>query len=251
MSTVIIAIICLVVLAVVVLLVVNKPFREQLLIKFKGRTDEVMAQDAMTPEGATDYYNNAIRKMEEKYNKANQLYIEVTGKLDSNEKELHMAKKELMKLEQNIIAAIDANNDTDAMTLQMKKETLMVKNESLKSVIEELKESKQHQKEVVDQLAVDLEALKQEKEKTIFELQANNQIIELHESINSVAATNESDRMLEKVREGVNKTREKATGSRIAYETSLDTQERRAEQAAREENARKAIEELKKKRGKL
>ena len=132
----------------------------------------------------------------------------------------------------------------------MKKENLLVKADTLKTVIGELKDSKQHQQEVRDQLAKELEDLKQEKEKVIFEIQANNQIIELHESMNTVASSNESDRMLEKVRAGANKTREKASGSKIAYETSTDTIERRAEQSAREEEARKKIEELKQKRGK-
>ncbi len=99
-------------------------------------------------------------------------------------------------------------------------------------------------------MAKELDDLKQEKEKTIFELQANDQIIKLHESMNAATSSSETDRMLEKVRAGANKTREMATGSKIAYETSTDTVERRAEQSAREEEARKKIEELKQKRGK-
>jgi len=231
------------------LLICNKPFLQQLVVKFRGRTEEVMIQNAMTPEGAADFYNSAIRELEDKCNRANQLYVELTGKLDTNEKDLYQTKKDMMRLDQDIMTAIDANRDNDALTLQMKKETMTVKIESLKTVIEELKQSKTHQEEIRNQLATELEALKQEKEKTLCELRANAQIIELHETMNSVTSTNESERMLEHVREGANRTRERATGSRIAYETSTETQERRAEQAAREENARRAIEEMKRRRG--
>lgn len=235
---------------VVILLIINKPFVAQLLIKFRGRTEEVMNKDAMTPEGAADFYNAAIQEKEQNYRKANQLFVEVTGKLDAAEKDLYDVKKQIARLDQNINSAIDAGKDDDAMVFQMKKENLLVKTDTLKNMIGELKESKQHQQEVKDQMAKELDDLKQEKEKTIFELQANDQIIKLHESMNAVTSSSETDRMLEKVRAGANKTREMATGSKIAYETSTDTVERRAEQSAREEEARKKIEELKQKRGK-
>lgn len=235
---------------VIILLIINKPFVAQLLIKFRGRTEEVMNKDAMTPEGAADFYNAAIQEKEQNYRKANQLFVEVTGKLDAAEKDLYDVKKQIARLDQNINSAIDAGKDDDAMVFQMKKENLLVKADTLKNMIGELKESKQHQQEVKDQMAKELDDLKQEKEKTIFELQANDQIIKLHESMNAATSSSETDRMLEKVRAGANKTREMATGSKIAYETSTDTVERRAEQSAREEEARKKIEELKQKRGK-
>ena len=235
---------------IVILLIINKPFVAQLLIKFRGRTEEVMNKDAMTPEGAADFYNVAIQEKEQNYKKANQLFVEVTGKLDAAEKDLYDVKKQIARLDQNINSAIDAGKDDDAMVFQMKKENLLVKTDTLKNMIGELKESKQHQQEVKDQMAKELDDLKQEKEKTIFELQANDQIIKLHESMNAATSSSETDRMLEKVRAGANKTREMATGSKIAYETSTDTVERRAEQSAREEEARKKIEELKQKRGK-
>ena len=235
---------------VVILLIINKPFVAQLLIKFRGRTEEVMNKDAMTPEGAADFYNVAIQEKEQNYRKANQLFVEVTGKLDAAEKDLYDVKKQIARLDQNINSAIDAGKDDDAMVFQMKKENLLMKADTLKNMIGELKESKQHQQEVKDQMAKELDDLKQEKEKTVFELQANDQIIKLHESMNAATSSSETDRMLEKVRAGANKTREMATGAKIAYETSTDTVERRAEQSAREEEARKKIEELKQKRGK-
>ena len=58
--------IILVIIAIVTLIAFfNTPFGKQLRVKAKGRTDEVMRQDASTPEGARDYYNAAIRDKEE------------------------------------------------------------------------------------------------------------------------------------------------------------------------------------------
>lgn len=249
MNGAIIAVVIILVL-VVVAFILNKPFGKQLLIKFRGRTDEIMAQDAMTPEGAADYFNNAIREKEEKYSKANQLYVEITGKLDNAEKSLYMSQKDGIKVTRDIESAVDAGRDSDALNLAMKQETINQKIATLKATIEELKKSQEQQKEIRNQLATEVQNLKEEKDRTIFQLQADSQIIELHEIMDKVAANNESDRMLEKVREGANKTRERAAGSRIAYESSMDTQTRRAEQNARQQNAQNIVDEIKRKRGK-
>lgn len=60
---------------------------------------------------------------------------------------------------------------------------------------------------------------------------------------------NESERMLERVREGAKKTRQKAEGSRIAFDSSTQAQDMRLEANERERNARRTIEEMKRKRG--
>lgn len=234
-------------LLLIIALILNRPFRKQLLIKYRGRTDEIMSKDAMTPEGAADIFNNAIREKEEKYIKANQLYTEVTGKLETARKNLRQMQKEQMQKTQQCQNAVDNNNDQDAMVLAMRLETLKSNIEVLKQTITELEASAEHQKEVRDQLALEVTSLKEEKDKKIFELQAANQTIALHESIDEVASSNESDRMLEKVRDGVTKAQEKATGSRMAYESSVSTQERRVEQRAKEESARKIVESMKRK----
>lgn len=232
-----------------VIIRINKPFWEQLKIKFRGRTDEMMRQDAMTPEGAADYYNNAIREKEERYLKANQLYTEVTGKLESARKELRQLQKEQMVKNQNMQQAVDNGNDNDAMTFALRLETLKSNIEVAKTTIKDLEQSADHQKEVRDQLAMEVQSLKEEKDKTLFQLEAAQQQIQLHEAIDDVASSNESDRMLEHVREGVSKAQERATGARIAYESSMATQERRAEQNAREDAARQLVENAKRKRG--
>ena len=238
-------------IAVIILaLLLNKPFRQQLLVKFRGRTDEMMRQDASTPEGAKDYYNAAIREKEDFYNKASATYAEISGKLDSTEKDLYQANKDIMKVTQQLNQCIDNNNDEDAMTYAMKKTTLENKVEVLKETIVEIKEAQKHQKEVRDQAASDLQKLREEKERVVFQLEADSQIIELHQSLDSIAANNESDRMLERVREGAKKARERAEGSRIAYETSSQAADRRLAREERDREARRMVEELKRQRGK-
>jgi phage shock protein A len=241
----------LVLIAIIILiLLLNKPFCQQLLVKFRGRTDEMMRQDASTPEGAKDYYNAAIREKEDFYNKASATYAEISGKLDSAEKDLYQTNKDIMKVTQQLNQCIDNNNDDDAMIYAMKKQTLENKLEVLKDTIVEIKEAQKHQGEVREQAATDLQKLREEKERVVFQLEADSQIIELHQALDNVAASNESDRMLERVREGAKKTRQRAEGSRIAYETSSQAADRRLERAEQDREARRLIEELKRQRGK-
>ena len=239
-----------VLIAVVFLaLALNPAFRKQLHIRFKGTTEEVMTKDAMTPEGAAAYYNNAITEKNSQVVAANNLYIELTGKLNAAQRQLYELKKDEIRYNRDLEAAVDANKEQESMTLSMKLNTIDSKKQSLENTIKELEKSTAQQKERKDNLEQELIALKEEKEQTVFDLQANTQIIEANSKM-SAAVTNESDNMLEKVREGAKKTREKAIGSQIAYETSMSTQERRAEQAAKEEQARQRIEALKRKQGK-
>ena len=120
----------------------------------------------------------------------------------------------------------------------------------LKDTIEEMKQAKAHQKEIRDQAATDLQKLKEEKEQVLFQMEADSQIIQLHQSMDSMNINNETERMLDRVREGARKTRERAEGSRIAYDTSSQAQDRRLEASERERNVRQMLEEMKRQRGK-
>ena len=243
-------IVLIIIVVVVVIAFFNTSFGKQLIIKLKGRTDEVMRQDASTPEGARDYYNAAIRDKEEFYNKASATFAEISGKLDSAEKELYQSNKEIMRITQQINACLDDNDEENAMSYAMKKSTLESKISVLKDTIEEIKQAKAHQKEIRDQAATDLQKTKEEKEQVLFQMEADSQIIQLHQSMDSMNINNETERMLERVREGARKTRERAEGSRIAYDTSSQAQDRRLEASERERNARQMLEEMKRQRGK-
>ena len=237
-------------LIVVVYIVFGTTFGKQLRVKASGRADEVMRQDASTVEGATDYYNAAIREKEDFYNKANLTFAEISGKLEISEKELYETNKEIMRITQQINACLDSNDEETAMSYAMKKTTLESKINVLKDTIEEIKQAKSHQKEIRDQAAIELQKLKEEKEQVLFQMEADSQIIELHQSMDNMSINNETDRMLERVREGSRKMRQKAEGSRVAYDTSAQAADRRLETSERERNARQMLEEMKRQRGK-
>jgi len=236
-------------IVLVFLLIFNKPFLQQLLVKFRGRTDEIMRQDASTPEGAKDYYNAAIREKEEFYNRASATYADISGKVDTTEKDLYQVKKDVMKTKQQLNLCVDGSNDEDALYYANRLVTLESKIEVLQDTIAEMKEAQKHQKEVRDQAAVELRKLREEKEQVVFQLEADHQMIELHQSLDNLALNSESDRMLERVREGAKKTRERAKGSKIAYDTSAQAAENRMRQSEQNREAQREVDELKRQRG--
>ena len=120
-----------IIVLVVIALLLNKPMRQQLLIKFRGRTEQIARNDASTPEGAADYFNNAIREKENLYSSANRSYTEISGKLDETEKEQYLLKKELMKIDKQIGECLDANDEDTARTYAMRKVTISEKIEIL------------------------------------------------------------------------------------------------------------------------
>lgn len=239
--------ICLVL--VVIAFALNKPFRQQLLVKYRGRTEEMARQDAAEPEGAKDYFNNAIREKEILYGNAERSFIEISGKLDEAEKEQYHLKKDLMKINKSIEDCLDANDEAGARQYATRKITADQKINTLSETIEEFKKAKAQQEEIRNAIKTELDELKEEKERTIFQLEADQQIIKLHEGMNTSASSSESDHMLERVREGAKKTRERAAGSQIAYDTSATAQNRRLDEQERNREANQLLEEMKRRRG--
>lgn len=152
-------IIVVIVLAVIILF--GTVFGKQLRVKMKGRTDEVMRQDAQTPEGAKDYYNAAIREKEEFYNRASTSFAEISGKRQAAQNDLRNANKEYMRVTKQMNECIDSNNENEAMQYAMKKSTLENKINVLKDTIAEMKEAELHMIQVHRQQIVDLRLLKE------------------------------------------------------------------------------------------
>ena len=142
-------VIVVIVLAVIILF--GTVFGKQLRVKMKGRTDEVMRQDAQTPEGARDYYNAAIREKEDFYNRASASFAEISGKRSAAENDLHKTRKEIMKVTNDMNACIDSDREDEAMQYARKKSTLESKVEVLKDTVDEMKEVEAHQKEIMQQ----------------------------------------------------------------------------------------------------
>lgn len=235
-------IIVILVVAVIVFFTTTKTGK-RLKMRASGTADEMISNDASTPDGAKAYYNSIISKKEDSYIKANSLYTQIEGKIQNYETQLRQLQKENMQMDLSVASCIDRNDDESAKVYLAKQQEVTDKIETIKTTLKELKENRDVQKENLTALQEEIKSLKAEKDKAVFTLEAAETV----KSLQSATSTSnqEEDRMLEKVREGVKKVKEQADGTRIAYENSTDAQMKRLDKKMKDEELQKKLDALK------
>lgn len=235
-------IIVILVVAVIVFFTTTKTGK-RLKMRASGTADEMISNDASTPDGAKAYYSSVISKKEDSYVKANSLYTQIEGKIQNYETQLRQLQKENMQMDLSVASCISKNDDDGAKVYLAKQQDIADKIETIKTTLKELKENRDVQKENLAALQDEIKSLKAEKDKAVFTLEAAETVKSL-QSVPS-ASSQEEDRMLEKVREGVQKTKEQADGTRIAYENSTDIQMKRLDKKMKDEELQKKLDALK------
>lgn len=216
---------------------------KRLWARVTGAIDEAMNLDASTPEGAAAYYNAAIEAKEEQYKQAVDTLSQMIGKAETYEQQLRDLKKDRMQCELDMRKCIDMRDDEAAKFYIRKQTEIDEQIQILKQNVPALQENANLQQEVVNNLKDEIENLRSEKEKIILTLETSQSIKAL--KVSSYAATTEEEKMLERVREGVQKSKEEATGHRIAYENSTDVQQKRLDQRMRDADVEAKLQALK------
>ena len=189
-----------------------------------GTATEAIIKDASTPEGAKAYYNEAIDAKKDQYNKANQIYTQMLGKITSYEEQLRALQKENMQLNLNINACIDKGDDEGAKVYLKK------------------------QQDAEDKIAVLKDTLKELRSNAILTLETAQVTKSLQ--VTPGASDKEEDKMLEVVREGIKKQKEAADGTKAAFDASADVQQKRLDKKMKDEVIDKKLQELKARKGK-
>lgn len=216
---------------------------KRLRLRASGTADEIASRDASTPEGANAYYNTAIAKKEEDYQKAHSVYAQMLGKIESYEEQLRMLKKENMQLNLNINVCIEKNDDEGAKVYLARQEEVSEKIDIIKEALKELKENAALQDETLKDMFNGLNELKSEKETAILTLETA-QVTKSLQATPGISPR-EEDKMLEKVRHGIQKTKEKADGNKIAYESSAIVQQKRLDKKMKDDEIQRRLEQLK------
>lgn len=233
-----------IVLIVAGLLVVNNTkLGKRLLLRAKGTADEMLNQDASTPEGAKAYYNAAIDAKIDVYQDAVQTLGQMKGKSQTYEQQLRDYKKDRMKYDMCLRQCINSGDDETAKIYIGKMSDVDDKIEILKATLSELNSNIAVQEENASALREEIEALKAEKDKTILTLETSQTVMAL--KVDSGVATTEEDKMLEKVRDGTQKAKEAAVGHKIAYENSGAVQQKRLDQRMRDADIEAKLQALK------
>lgn len=218
-------------------------FGKRLQLRVSGTADEMVSRDASTPEGAKAYYNTAIFKKEEDYQKAYSIYTQMLGKIQTYEEQLRSLQKEDMQLNLNINSCVDKNDDNGAKVYLKRQQEVSNKIEIIKNALKELRDNCLLQKETVDNIFTELGDLKAEKENAILMLETAQVTKSLQATTGT--STREEDKMLERVRDGVRRTKEEADGNKIAYESSSTVQQQRLYKRMKDEDVDRKLQELK------
>ena len=89
----------------------------------------------------------------------------------------------------------------------------------------------------------ELNELKSEKETAILTLETA-QVTKSLQATPGISSR-EEDKMLEKVRDGIKKTKEEADGNKIAYESSATVQQKRLDKKMKDDEIQRKLEQLK------
>lgn len=231
----------------IVAILFGTTFGKRLRIRASGTADEVITKDAGTIEGARAYYSASIEKKTREYQEAHGIYTKQLGKIESYETQLRELQKDKMQYNLKVNNCVEKNDDEAAKVYLKKKQDAEDRIGIVKTSLDNLVEDNKRQKELVDNLLENLNDLKSEKEKAIMTL-------DMAESSKSLRPTevssDEEDKMLEKVREGVRKATEEANGNRIAYDNSASVQEKRLDKKMKEDEIERQLQELKAARNK-
>ena len=219
---------------------------KRILLRIKGTAKEAIDKDASTQAGAAAHYQNAIDKKEEEYRNAYHAHAQLLGEISSYEKELREYRKSSMQIDININTCINNTDDEGAKAYLVRQQNINDKIDILKDTVTTLKENAIVQKENVDSLLEQLNELKVEKEKSLLILKTSEST--KTSKISPCISSNEEDKMLEKVREGIRKKQKEADGLKIAYENSAEVQQQRLDKKMQDNAIEQKLQELKAKR---
>ena len=148
-----------------------------------------------------------------------------------------------MQLNLNINTCVDKNDDEGAKVYLKRQQEVNEKVDIIKNALKELKSNSVLQKETVDNIFAELGDLKSEKENAILTLETA-QVTKSLQATPGISSK-EEDKMLEKVRDGIRKTKEEADGNKVAYENSSTVQQMRLDKRMKDEEVDQKLQELK------
>lgn len=216
---------------------------KRLRLRASGTAEEMITKDAATPNGAKAHYNAVISKKEEEYQNVNKFYTETLGNIRFYETQLRSLQKENMQLNLNINNCVEKNDDNGAKVYLGRQQEVNDKIDIIKNTLVELRRNSELQKENLDTLYENINNLKSEKETSVLTLEA----AEITKSLKSAPGvySQEEDKMLEKVRDGVKKAKKEADGVSIAYENSMDVQQKRLDKKMKDDEVNRKLKQLK------
>ena len=234
--------------AIVILLAASKTRVGKIVsLRVRGSVEEAINNDAGTVDGAKAHYNNAIQAKAEACNKAAQTLGAMRGKADTYARQLRDYQKDRMQYDISLKAALKSGDDNTARQCLEKMDEIDENIRILKETVDELDNNIRLQEELVATLTKDRNDLVAERDRTILSLETSKDVMSLR--VDPGIAMTDEDKMLDKVRDGARRARERAIGHKAAYESSDAVQRQRLAKQTRAATIDDRLKKLKEQHG--
>lgn len=220
----------------------------QARVLFKGFGNKFFQDITKTPEGATAVYEEAINLATEEYQRANNLYQKLTGRLNT-------AKEDLKRVSKNLETArkdcenFAANQKWDKVELYAEQiELLEQEKSSYEELVTSLINDVNEASEINSAKEKKLAQLKRDKKKTITEMMLNQQKKEIYDEMDELKSLNNTtNKLLASVKENAKDQKEMAVGAKAVHDSKTSTKLQRAEAEAKALRSNSIVEEMKRK----
>ena len=232
-------------IVIVVIIAILIMFHGEVGALFKGFVRLFIKDMAATPEGARAIYEEKIDQAQEAYNRACESLRRAAGKHESSKKDLENLKERLKKVEKDCEALVKNGNLEAAALKADEREEILADIERCKTLITAYATAETETREVQQKCEENLRKLKKEAKDVVENMKVKKQLTEVYKSVDELASSTATDKLLESIREKNKDLNEEALGSRAVHESRTSTKVAKAEAEAKKLQSNEYLESLK------
>lgn len=208
--------------------------RQKLMVLARGGLNWFIEDRAKTPEGAEAVFTEAIRKVQEQYDKAAATYNKLHGKHRRLTDEVERLTAEIARTEHSCEALAQKGDVENARIYADRRAELLNERKMKKAALEQLTPAVENAKQIHESYGKKLTELKRSKTTAVSQIKLNVQMKDLLGDLDELRKDSAVDKMLESVMEGCADLADEVAGARAVYENKASTKIARAEQKASE-----------------
>lgn len=215
-------------------LVLFPEVRQKLMVLARGGLNLFVEDRAKTPEGAAAVFAEAIREVQEQYDKAATTYNKLHGKHQRLKDDVEKLTAEIAKAEQSCEALAQKGDMESARIYAERRAELLNERKMKTAALEKLTPMVADAKQIHDNYGKKLSELKRRKTETVNQMKMNVQMKDLLGDLDELRKDSAVDKMLDSVMEGSADLADEVTGARAVHDNKAATKIARAEQKASE-----------------
>lgn len=189
------------------------------------------------PRMIREYYNQKLDKLREAYDKANKSYRLALGKVEATREAINQAEREFEKSNNNAITASKKGLVEDARMFAATAMTAKTKLQTLKESLATYVAQAESAKNLRDKANEAVRTVENTRDNDVERAERNKAAIEIYNAHEGNKTSNTIDNILAGIQSGLVTQEEEAVGARIAFETSDEQLQFKAEKRIKEADA--------------